>query len=329
MSNNEVCDERMPMTSSPADLQDPLSLIRALADHLQKTVAPHLGRVESRRVTSTASSGDATFQVDEIAEEAVVQFIEETRAPVAYYSEDRGLVRFGPADGILVIDPIDGTRPAAAGLESCVVSVAWAADIENPRMKDVQYGCIRELFGERTFLAERGRGARILVGEEEIPPTPSGVTDPAFTMWTSETVGRPASLVFTCLEELIDRSSKTGSFFVFNSSAFSLTRLLTGQLDAVVDVGGRLLRDAPGARDRFADLGLGRPMGLFSYDIAAAALIAQEAGYTVTDASGQSLDDVPLLDTSEGNIQSLLATTTPELHASLLEFLDRGIQRLQ
>ncbi|MBW3623726.1 MAG: hypothetical protein KY468_10000 [Armatimonadetes bacterium] len=305
----------------------PLELIRALADYLRESVRPYLGRVEARKVTATAHSGDATFHVDEIAEAAVAEFLERTRAPVAYYSEDRGLVRNGPAEGILIIDPIDGTRPAAAGFESCVVSIAWANDVETPRMKDVQYGCVRDLFGEKTFLAERGKGARILSGQEEIPPSPSGITDPAFAMWSSEMVGRPAALKVACLEELIDRSSKTGAFFVFNSVAFSLTRLLTGQLDAVVDVGGRILREVPGGRERFAALGRGRPMGLFTYDIAAATLIASEAGLTVTDAAGNSLDEIPLLDTSEENIQSLLAAVTPELHASLLELIERGMAR--
>ena len=43
---------------------------------------------------------------------------------IAFYSEDRGYVEFGTPRAILVVDPIDGTRPAAAGLESCCVSVA-------------------------------------------------------------------------------------------------------------------------------------------------------------------------------------------------------------
>ena len=50
----------------------------------------------------------------------------------------------------------------------------------------------------------------------------------------------------------------TGGCFLFNSTAFSLTRLLTGQLAASMDVGSRILRDYPASRARFLELGFGK-----------------------------------------------------------------------
>jgi DNA-binding transcriptional LysR family regulator len=61
--------------------------------------------------------------IDEIAEQVTEQCCAEA-GDIAFYSEDRGYVEFGRPRAILLIDPIDGTRPAAAGLESCCVSVA-------------------------------------------------------------------------------------------------------------------------------------------------------------------------------------------------------------
>ena len=69
-------------------------------------------------------------------------------------------------------------------------------------------------------------------------------------------------------------------------------------------------------------------MGLFPYDIAAAKLIAEEAGCVVTDAHGRSLDDRHVLDTSEGNILSCVAATNRTLHERILEQIDRGFARL-
>ena len=85
----------------------------------------------------------------------------------------------------------------------------------------------------------------------------------------------------------------------------------------------------PPSRARFLELGFGKPIGLFAYDIAAAALIAQEAGAVVTDAYGHSLDTTRLLDTSEPNLQSILGASNPELHEKLLAALNRGSARLR
>ena len=77
-----------------------------------------------------------TFGIDAGAEETLADLAE--HAPdVAYYSEDRGLVAPDGATEVLVVDPIDGTRPALAGLESCCVSVAAAPLREGATMGDV------------------------------------------------------------------------------------------------------------------------------------------------------------------------------------------------
>ena len=116
---------------------------------------------------------------------------------------------------------------------------------------------------------------------------------------------------------------------MFNSTAFSLTRLMTGQLAASMDIGNRILRDYPASRERFLALGLGKPIGLFRYEIEAAALIAQVPGAVVTDAYGRSLDTTKLLDTTEANLQSILGASNPTLHETLLAALDRGIAKLR
>src|SRR5205085_11657502 len=86
-------------------------------------------------------------------------FLAERAPDVAFYSEDRGLVLpGGDAATVLVVDPIDGTRPAMAGLESCCVSVAAAPLRDGVRMGEVSVGCIVEIPAGPVFLAERGRG---------------------------------------------------------------------------------------------------------------------------------------------------------------------------
>lgn len=302
------------------------TLARELAAHIRSAVRPLIGTPASRDITGTASSGDATFSIDNVAEDAVVRFITQRKLNLAVYTEDEGLKAFGTPEATLIIDPIDGTRGAAAGFECCVVSVAVARYGETTHMSDVIAGCIHEIKQDRVFVAEKGLGAHVYENGVEIEATASTVTAIRRAAWTAEVAGRPVDQIATILRPAFDASSVTGGFFVLNSTAFSLSRLVTGQLSAVVDVAGRLLKDGPDARSEFRKAGNGRIIGLFPYDFAAAAFIAQEAGCVVTDGYGAPLDGVNLLDSSEANIQSILAASNPELHSKFLSIIDDGFR---
>ena len=58
----------------------------------------------------------------------------------AYYSEDGGLQGCADPELILIVDPIDGTRPAAAGFEMACVSIAAVPPLAAPTMGDVMKG---------------------------------------------------------------------------------------------------------------------------------------------------------------------------------------------
>ena len=309
----------------------PPETLLALTRHVRDAVRPHLGAYHARAVSGTAHSGDATFAIDDVAEDAIVQFIERNNLSLALYSEDKGLVEFGTSpEAVLIVDPIDGTRPAVAGFEACVVSAAWADYTARPTMGDVRYGALAELKGDALFSATRGGGAQWHAGSgASVPLRLLPIADLESAPLSFECVGRPLEMLGVVLGEIVDTAATKGGCFLFNSTAFSLSRLLTGQLAGVLDVGARILGDVPGVRPRFVELGRGTPLGLFTYDIAAAALIAQEAGAMVTNAYGVSFDSTPLLDTSEANLQTIVAASTPALHATLLEAIHLGIERLQ
>ena len=310
----------------------PQETIRALAAHVKAAVFPHLGTWRARKVTGIANSGDATFDIDDIAEGAVEQYIRDHDLNVAYYSEDRGLVHPFPdrtPEGILIIDPIDGTRGAIAGFEACVVSVAWTDYKPEPTLADVRYAGITEIKSDLTLSAERGGGMEIIDGQEnKITPFLSPTTEIPNMAWTMEVVGAPMDLLFQAVRDVANPTTVKGGFFVLNSSAFELTRLVTGQMSGVVDVRNRLLRDFPQTREKFREYGGGRLLCLYGYDIAGAALILKEAGGILTDAWGRDLSDWKLLDTSESNFGSMLAASNATLHARLLEAVDAGFAKL-
>ena len=57
--------------------------------------------------------------------------------------------------------------------------------------------------------------------------------------WAYGFRGRPARPTVEVLGDLIDASSVGGGTFELGSQAFAMTRLVTGQLDAVIEVGSR------------------------------------------------------------------------------------------
>jgi myo-inositol-1(or 4)-monophosphatase len=300
-------------------------LVRELAETLRARVLPELGSAAARAHERAGAGGDVTFAIDELAERELERFIAERAPGLAFYSEDRGLVApAGPASHVLVVDPIDGTRPALAGFESACVSVALAplGDGE-PAMGDVEVGCVIEIKSGASFLAQRGSGV-----EASVPLALSANSDLGRLFWAYGLRGRPARATAEVLGDLIDRSSVGGGTFDLGSATYDMTRVLTGQLDAYVEPGPRIVAEVPGMRAEFERVGHGAVLNNSPYDLAAAALCLTEGGAIVTDACGEPLDGRPLLGSGEAHQMSCVASANAELHALLIEEIERGIARL-
>lgn len=304
------------------------SVVVELAYAIRHTLKPHLGLQSSKRLTGKTDSGDEAFAIDDIAERVIADFIAKHKLPVAYYSEGRGFVEFGRPEHLLIIDPIDGTRPAMVGLEGGVVSIAVAPYSMDAALSDVTFGCILELKADRLYTATKDGAVSIRAEDVNLPVTLAMTTELDKISWSYEIAGRPILPIAQVLAPLIDGSSLRGGVFVISSTAYSLTRMVSGQFDAVVDVGNRIFRDRPNLHGEFIEAGLGAVMGLFPYDLAAALLIAETAGCYVTDAYGNSLGPTALLDTSEQNIRSCVAASNPTLHSRLLELIDERMGSL-
>lgn len=303
-----------------------IDLVRDLAVALRDQVLPQLGSHAGRthQEDAQAAGGDVTFAIDAAAERFLEEFLAARAPDVAFYSEDRGLVEpADPARAVLVVDPIDGTRPALAGLESCCVSVAAAPLHHEPTMGDVSVGCIVEIPSGAVFLAERGRGVL------ESPPVRLSSNERIERMfWTYGFRGRPARALTEVIAELLDGSSVGGGTFDLGSAAFDMTRIVTGQMDSYVEPGPRMVDDVPGVRAEFERVGSGAVLNNSPYDVAAAALVCQEAGAIVTDAYGRALDDRLLLGSGAEFQMSVVATANRPLHDAILASLDAGIARL-
>ena len=300
---------------------------------LREHVLPFLGSHAGRAHVQAGAGGDVTFAIDEEAEAFLERSSPSAPPTSRYYSEDRGLGHAEPralgAPGfppkeipVLLVDPIDGTRPAMAGLESCCVSVAAAplGDGEPDDGRRRRAACVVEIKS----------GARVRRRARAGPGDPSAERRSASARSARTTTCRGCSgpsasaaarrcPLITVLAELIDTSSVGGAVFDLGSATFDMTRLVTGQLDAYVDVGSRMIEEAPALRDKFEEVGGGAVLNNSPYDLAAAVLCLEEAGAVVTDARGDPLAARPLLGSGHEYQMSCVAAANPALHARMME----------
>jgi myo-inositol-1(or 4)-monophosphatase len=298
-----------------------------LAHALREIVVPRLGAADGRAHARESAGGDVTFAIDAEAEAFLEGWVSANSPGVAFYSEDRGMVvpAGGEAEWVLIVDPIDGTRPALAGLEAACTSVALAPlGGGEPTMGDVVEGAVVEIKSGEWFAAIQGEGCRA-----SKPIALSANTDLDRLFWVYGFTRRPARAVVEVIAELIDRSSLGGGVFDLGSATFDLTRILTGQLDAYVEPGARMVDEVPAMREEFARVGGGHVVNNSPYDLAAAALCLQEGGATITDAAGRPLAPYRLLGSGPEFHISCVAAASSALHTMLVDTVEAGMERLR
>jgi myo-inositol-1(or 4)-monophosphatase len=147
--------------------------------------------------------------------------------------------------------------------------------------------------------------------------------------WAYGFRGRPVRATVEVLGDLIDASSVGGGTFELGSQAFAMTRVATGQLDAVIEVGSRVIDEVPGMREEFERVGRGEVLNNSPYDLAGPWLCLREAGGVISDGWGEPLDGRRLLGSGHEFQMSSISAGNPNLHAQLVRAVDDGIARLR
>lgn len=298
-------------------------LLFDIGDAVFDLVQNSQGQLKNRVVSGYSTGGDAQFDIDDKAEEIVLSTVEQSRLPVALYTEAGELHKFSRHPEIfLIVDPIDGTRPAAASLEMSCVSIAAAFYREDLKIADIRFALLKELKTGAYLYADDTINGILSDGYKQNIPTISPVDNLKNMFWSFEFNGHPTELMIKAYGDIIDLSANTGGVFIFNSASYSISRIITGQLDAYVDIGNRILKDNPYTRPDFLKVGKGSLLHLFPYDIAASVYIAEKAEIVCTDAYGKSLKGVPLLSTGEEALSSCIAASNSQLHSKILSAIN-------
>ena len=302
----------------------------ALAEAVRAAVRPWVLELRGDEIVSESEHGDVTFRLDMAAEEAAADFIRGSGRPLAVYSESTGHARYGVGEpeALLIIDPVDGTRNAACGFEGCMVSVAAAPPHEGATLGDVTHGVLLDIVHAYAFTAQRGAGVTVRRDGQPVSFRRPARVPLDRLRWSLNVPARPALLNAAVMGDLIDQTSLTGSFHAGNSTTFSLSRIVTGQLHAHVDIADRIYEDYPASAPWFRPAGEGHLTGSQPHDLAACVLILEEAGGVVTDAWGRSLNAVPLLAEGRDAMLSAVAGVNRDVHTALVAYIDTHMPRV-
>jgi len=299
-------------------------LLLGLGLHVRDQILRYAEQSLGRQVYGNSPGGDAQFDIDKIAEQAVVGYLKtHAQEPLAIYTEDGAFLELSPNPRkVLVIDPIDGTRPTSAGLEMGMISIASAPiGKTKPRIADVEAALLMEIKSGYWIYADEQSSLSANGFNYSIPRLSQNI-DLRKMFWSIEFNGHPMKLMSSAYAHLVDQSANTGGIFVFNSASFSISRIITGQLDAYVDIGNRIFRDHPNTEKDFRASGRGYILHLFPYDIAAAVYLAQKSGVIISDGYGNSLGTTELLNMDPMNQQSCIAACNSTLHQKLLSSIN-------
>ena len=216
---------------------------------------------------------DLVTETDERAEETIRGVLLGAYPSYGVLGEEGGETA-GEEDARWIVDPLDGTTNFAHGLPMFAVSIALE------KAGEVVLGVVHDPIRGETFVAERGRGARL--NDESIG--------------ASETEELVRALVVTGLPYDRDEVPAAVELFGrFATRAQDMRRLGSAALDLCYVASGRL--DAYYER------------GIHAWDVAAAGLILEEAGGKITDYQGRPFE----LDGEE-----MVASNGP-LHPALIE----------
>lgn len=131
-----------------------LGLLRRIAEEVE-AVIDETPSASYGEPGGMGADGLPAKHVDRIAEQRVLEVLDEASIPLNVCTEEAGTIDNG-APRTLVVDPIDGTTNAVRGIPFYCISLAITSD----GLDELEVGLVRNLPTGQTYEAIQGQGAR-------------------------------------------------------------------------------------------------------------------------------------------------------------------------
>jgi myo-inositol-1(or 4)-monophosphatase len=215
----------------------------------------HLKRLSRITINRKSNSIDLVTEADRESEAAIIEVIHRAFPTHAVLAEESGASAH-QSDHRWIVDPLDGTTNFAHGYPQFCVSIAYE------RRGRVLLGVVYDALKKECFIAQRGQGARL--------------NGKPIRVSTTSNLG--ASLL--CTGFPYDRRERRRFYLCFWEELMTRAQGVRRTGSAALD----LAYVAAGRTDGFWEFGL-RP-----WDVAAGALIIEEARGRTTNIDGSELD---------------------------------------
>jgi len=234
-------------------MQPMLNMAQKAAHSGANVILRAIDRLENVRFSSKEAK-DYVSEVDRAAEEAILSVLRKSYPKHSFLSEECGAIGAQDAEHLWIIDPLDGTTNFLRGVPHFAISIAC---LKNGRL---EHALVLDPIRQEEFSASRGKGA-VLNGRK---------------LRVSKRLDLNEALLATGfpfrLEQLKNIDEYLAIFKALSLDTAGIRRAGAASLDLAYVAAGRF--------DGFWESSLAK------WDIAAGALLVQEAGGLVTDFSG-------------------------------------------
>lgn len=256
---------------------------------VHESITPLVGQKKAGEVVKMGADGTPTKLIDLVAEEKVVEILEETNRPLTLVSEEIGRIEIGEGQSevIFVVDPLDGTANAVKNIPAYGISLA-VAEVTDPdrsmTIQDIELGFVQNFATGDIYQAHKGGGASL---------NDKGIKTSSKNDITQSSIG---AYIYRAEMEKVDKLCKMiRRMRILGSVAIELCYVADGTYDAFLDVRGNLR----------------------IVDISAAKLIVEEAGGLVSDENGHKLyGKLNVLERT-----SIIASGNKKIHQELIKVL--------
>ncbi len=240
-------------------------------------------KLKGAEALERGAGGDRSFAFDKLAEDIILRNLEALNQPFSVVTEEAGELQIGRGGGkLVIIDPVDGSRNAAAGVPFYGTSIAVST---GRYLRDIELGYVINLVNGEWFLAEKGKGAL----QNGSPVRTQNDDIMKLVAFEAQNPGADYGKIL----RLLQAARKTRCF---GSIALDLAYLSSGSISVFIS-----------------------PEASRSFDYAAGYILVREAGGVFTDTMGNSLEGQEI---SLRRGASLLASANQALHHSALDLLN-------
>lgn len=258
-----------------------------IINEVQKAISPLVGMEKSGETIKIGADGTPTKVIDEVAEEKVIEILENTGKTVHLISEEIGELKIGKGSSevLFVVDPLDGTVNAVKNIPAYAISIAIAPNLNSSTIDDIKMGFVKNFATGDLYEGFKGEGSYVN-GNTLTPSSQRNIAGSSIGTYIRGAKMDRIGEIFS----LVRRIRLLGSI------AIELCYVADGTYDAFLDIRGNLR----------------------IIDMAAAKLIIEEAGGKITDENCKNLKN--RLNVKERT--SVVASSNLSIHKDIIKFME-------